>query len=58
LIADLHDQTHANALLFLLNEYAKDPMGGSAELSAFAKKNAAIYAGRHMACLSRIENFD
>jgi ribosomal protein S18 acetylase RimI-like enzyme len=38
-IADLHNQTHADALLFLLNEYARDPMGGGTELSPFAKEN-------------------
>lgn len=38
-VADLYNQTHANALVFLLNEYAKDPMGGGAELSLFAKEN-------------------
>jgi ribosomal protein S18 acetylase RimI-like enzyme len=38
-IADLHNQAHADAIIFLLNEYAKDPMGGSAELSRYTKEN-------------------
>ncbi len=39
LIADLSIPAHAEAVVYLLNEYAKDEMGGGAELSAFAKQN-------------------
>ena len=39
IIADLALPTHAAAVVYLLNEYAKDNMGGSAELSAFVKDN-------------------
>lgn len=38
-IADLATPAHASAIIYLLNEYAKDEMGGGAELSAFAKDN-------------------
>ncbi len=38
-IADLALPAHAAAILYLLNEYAKDDMGGGAELSAYAKAN-------------------
>ena len=38
-IADFSNPAHAGAILFLLNEYAKDPMGGGEELSDFAKAN-------------------
>ncbi len=39
LIADLSAPAHANAIVYLLNEYAKDEMGGGAELSDFVKTN-------------------
>lgn len=39
IIADLALPSHAAAILYLLNEYAKDDMGGGAELSAYAKAN-------------------
>jgi ribosomal protein S18 acetylase RimI-like enzyme len=41
LLADLHQPAHASAMVFLLNEYAKDPMGGGEELSAFTQGNLA-----------------
>jgi ribosomal protein S18 acetylase RimI-like enzyme len=41
LLSDLHQPAHARALVFLLNEYAKDPMGGGEELSAFTQRNVA-----------------
>lgn len=37
--ADLSNPSHAEALVFLLNEYAKDEMGGKTPLSDFAKQN-------------------
>lgn len=37
--ADLHNPQHANALIYLLNEYAKDEMGGGTELTEFVKDN-------------------
>lgn len=37
--ADLHNPTHADAVIFLLNEYAKDEMGGGVELSPKVKQN-------------------
>lgn len=39
LIADLASPQHAEAVVYLLNEYAKDDMGGNTELSAFVKSN-------------------
>ncbi len=39
--ADLTSSHHANALVFLLNAYALDPMGGGEALSDFTKKNLA-----------------
>ena len=41
LIADLSLPSHASALVYLLNEYAKDEMGGGAELPEFVKNNLA-----------------
>lgn len=37
--AELTLPSHAAAIIYLLNEYAKDEMGGGAELSAFVKDN-------------------
>lgn len=39
LIADLCSSRHASAIVQLLNEYAKDNMGGGTELSALVKNN-------------------
>lgn len=39
--ADLSNPEHARALVFLLNEYAKDEMGGQEELSGHVKANLA-----------------
>jgi ribosomal protein S18 acetylase RimI-like enzyme len=36
---DYNDTQQTNDLLALLNEYAEDPMGGDAPLSAFSKEN-------------------
>lgn len=38
-IADLAKKEHAVAVIFLLNEYARDIMGGGKDLSAFTKKH-------------------
>jgi GNAT superfamily N-acetyltransferase len=38
-IADFSNPTHSQAIVFLLNEYAKDSMGGGADLSEFTKEN-------------------
>jgi GNAT superfamily N-acetyltransferase len=38
-IADLSLPSHASAIVYLLNEYAKDDMGGGAELADFVKDN-------------------
>lgn len=39
LIADLSSALHSHAIVHLLNEYAKDEMGGGSELSEYAKIN-------------------
>ena len=39
LLADLSLPSHGEAIIYLLNEYAKDDMGGSMELSIFVKNN-------------------
>lgn len=39
LIADLSIPFHRDAIVRLLNEYAKDEMGGGSELSSYAKSN-------------------
>ncbi len=41
LIADLSLPSHASAIVYLLNEYAKDDMGGGTELPEFVKNNLA-----------------
>lgn len=40
-LAELDNPEHAAAAVFLLNEYAKDPMGGGEALSAFTQANLA-----------------
>ncbi len=37
--ADLTNPEHAKALVYLLNQYAQDPMGGAEELSEYTKQN-------------------
>ena len=39
IVADLSKSAHAEALVFLLNAYALDAMGGGAALSDFVKEN-------------------
>lgn len=39
LVADLSSPQHATAVVHLLNEYAKDAMGGGTELPEFVKNN-------------------
>ncbi len=39
IVADFDNPVHAEAVIHLLNEYAKDEMGGGTELGAFAKAN-------------------
>jgi ribosomal protein S18 acetylase RimI-like enzyme len=39
LLADLSLPSHGEAIIYLLNEYAKDEMGGGTELSIFVKNN-------------------
>lgn len=39
IIADLANPVHAQAILVLLNEYAKGPMGSGAELPDFVRNN-------------------
>lgn len=39
LIADLSSALHSDAIVYLLNEYAKDEMGGGSEISEYTKRN-------------------
>ena len=39
LLADLSLSSHGEDIIYLLNEYAKDEMGGGTELSIFVKNN-------------------
>lgn len=38
-LVNYDDEKQVNELLLLLNEYAKDPMGGGSELAEFSKSN-------------------
>lgn len=38
-VADFKNEAHASAIVYLLNEYAKDEMAGGTELSDFVKTN-------------------
>jgi ribosomal protein S18 acetylase RimI-like enzyme len=42
MIADYLNKQHADDIAYLLNNYAKDPMGGGAPLSDFIKQNLAL----------------
>lgn len=39
IIADYHNEAHANSIIALLNEYAQDPMGGGTPLSEYVISN-------------------
>jgi len=39
IIADYHNKQHAADLLYLLNQYALDPMGGGAPLTEYVQQN-------------------
>jgi hypothetical protein len=41
-IADFSNPEHANAIVYLLNEYAKDDMGGGEPLSAYTQANLIV----------------
>jgi GNAT superfamily N-acetyltransferase len=41
-IADFSKPAHANAIVYLLNEYAKDDMGGGEPLSAYTQANLIV----------------
>jgi len=50
--ADLSNTSHADACTFLLDCYARDPMGGGQGLSAFSRNNiAAALKDRHGCCV-------
>ena len=40
-LVDFRNPVHASDLVFLLNAYARDPMGGDEELSDYCKENLA-----------------
>lgn len=48
IVADLSNDHHADAILYLLNEYARDIIGGGEDLSDFVKNNLiATLKNRH-----------
>jgi GNAT superfamily N-acetyltransferase len=58
-IANYKNPAHAEAIVALLNEYAKDAMGGGTELSDFAKANLVSELGKRpqaVAILAFLEN--
>ena len=57
-IADFNNPTHASAIVFLLNEYAKDPMGGGEPLSAFTQANLVVEMAKRSTCHAAIAFVD
>lgn len=57
-IADFNNPTHARAIVFLLNEYAKDPMGGGEPLSAFTQANLVVEMAKRSTCHAAIAFVD
>ena len=57
-IADFNNPTHASAIVFLLNEYAKDPMGGGEPLSAFTQANLVAELAKRPTCHAAIAFVD
>jgi ribosomal protein S18 acetylase RimI-like enzyme len=50
--ADLSNPLHATAFIDALDAYARDPMGGGAPLSAFARENLVATLARMPGCFS------
>lgn len=42
IVADYSNKKHADDLVYLLNDYANDPMGGNEPLSEYVKANLAL----------------
>ncbi len=57
-IADFNNPTHASAIVFLLNEYAKDTMGGGEALSAFTQANLVAEMAKRSTCHAAIAFVD
>jgi GNAT superfamily N-acetyltransferase len=57
-IADFNNPTHASDIVFLLNEYAKDPMGGGEALSAFTQANLVAEMAKRPTCHAAIAFVD
>jgi GNAT superfamily N-acetyltransferase len=58
-IADFSKPEHANAIVYLLNEYAKDDMGGGEPLSAYTQANLIVEMAKRPtfhAVLSFVDN--
>ncbi len=53
-IADFNNPTHASAIVFLLNEYAKDPMGGGEALSVYTQANLVAEMAKRSTCHAAI----
>lgn len=50
-VADLHQQEDAHALLDLLDQYAKDPMGGGQQLAEFTRENLVTALSMRKDCI-------
>ena len=57
-IADFNNPSHASAIVFLLNEYAKDPMGGGEALSAYTQANLVAEMAKRSTCHAAIAFVD
>ncbi len=57
-IADFSNPTHASDMVFLLNEYAKVPMGGGEALSAFTQANLVAEMAKRPTCHAAIAFVD
>jgi GNAT superfamily N-acetyltransferase len=53
-VADFTNPEHAQAIVFLLNEYAKDPMGGGEPLSTYTQANLVKEMAKRPNCRAAI----
>ena len=58
LTADFSNPTHAQAIVYLLNEYAKDDMGGGEPLSTFTQANLVKEMAKRPTCHAAIAFVD
>jgi len=57
-IADFSNPAHASAIVYLLNEYAKDDMGGGEPLSTFTQANLVKEMAKRPICHAAIAFVD